>query len=84
MTDLRNITMPKWGMAMTEGDFAGWLVGVGDTVEVGQLVADVETDKITGQVESPVAGVVRRLVAEGAPEAAQIASEASERRAQSS
>ena len=64
MTDLRNITMPKWGMAMTEGDFAGWLVGVGDTVEVGQLVADVETDKITGQVESPVAGVVRRLVAE--------------------
>lgn len=64
MSELRNITMPKWGMAMTEGDFAGWLVGVGDTVEVGQLVADVETDKITGQVECPVAGVVRRLVAE--------------------
>lgn len=63
MSELRNVTMPKWGMAMTEGDVAGWQVAVGDRVEVGQLVCDVETDKITGQVESPVAGIVLRLVA---------------------
>ena len=63
MSDLRDITMPKWGMAMTEGDLASWQVAVGDRVEVGQLVCEVETDKITGQVESPVAGIVRRLVA---------------------
>ena len=63
MSDLRDITMPKWGMSMTEGDLATWQVAVGDRVQVGQLVCEVETDKITGQVESPVAGVVRRLVA---------------------
>ena len=63
MSDLRDITMPKWGMSMTEGDLAAWQIGVGDRVEVGQLVCEVETDKITGQVESPVAGIVRRLVA---------------------
>lgn len=63
MSDLRNITMPKWGMAMTEGDLAEWQIALGDRVEVGQLVCEVETDKITGPVESPVAGIVRRLVA---------------------
>ncbi len=63
MSGLRDLTMPKWGMSMTEGDVAGWQVAVGDRVEVGQLVCEVETDKITGQVESPVAGIVRRLVA---------------------
>lgn len=55
--------MPKWGMTMVDGELMEWNVGVGDSVTVGHEVANVETDKITGVVESPVAGTVLRLVA---------------------
>jgi pyruvate dehydrogenase E2 component (dihydrolipoamide acetyltransferase) len=58
------ITMPKWGMTMEEGELAEWLIAEGDTVDIGQEVATVETDKITGSVESPVAGTVLRIVAQ--------------------
>lgn len=39
-----------------------WLVGVGDPVEAGQAVAEVEADKAVFVVESPGAGVVARLL----------------------
>lgn len=58
------ITMPKWGMTMEDGELMEWMVSVGDAIAVGQEVANVETDKITGVVESPVAGTIQRLVAQ--------------------
>lgn len=61
--ELGAITMPKWGMTMEDGELMEWLVAEGDSVTLGQEVANVETDKITGVVESPAAGIVRRLVA---------------------
>lgn len=62
--DVAAITMPKWGMTMEDGELMEWSVAVGDVVTVGQEVATVETDKITGVVESPVAGMISRIVAQ--------------------
>jgi pyruvate dehydrogenase E2 component (dihydrolipoamide acetyltransferase) len=55
--------MPKWGLSMTEGTVVAWLVEEGAEVVAGDEVAEVETEKINGVVESPVAGVLRRRVA---------------------
>jgi pyruvate dehydrogenase E2 component (dihydrolipoamide acetyltransferase) len=60
---VQKLGMPKWGLSMTEGRLVEWLVDEGDEVAVGDEVAEVETDKLNGPVESPVAGVLRRRVA---------------------
>jgi pyruvate dehydrogenase E2 component (dihydrolipoyllysine-residue acetyltransferase) len=61
--DIQKLGMPKWGLSMTEGRLVAWLVDEGTEVAVGDEVAEVETDKLNGAVESPVAGVLRRHVA---------------------
>lgn len=59
-------TMPKLGLTMTEGTVTKWLKGVGDSVAAGDILVEVETDKITNQLEAPEDGVVLAiLVAEG-------------------
>ena len=56
------VTMPKWGIEMTEGTIANWRVGEGQPVERGAEILDVETDKIVNAVEAPAAGVLRRIL----------------------
>lgn len=46
------ITMPKMSDTMTEGTIASWLKKVGDTVKSGDIIAEVETDKATMELES--------------------------------
>ncbi len=58
------LTMPKFGLAMTEGKLASWTVSVGQSVQQGDELADIETTKITSSYESPAAGVLRKQVAE--------------------
>jgi pyruvate dehydrogenase E2 component (dihydrolipoamide acetyltransferase) len=60
---VQKLGMPKWGLSMTEGRLVGWLVEEGAEIAVGDEVAEVETEKINGVVESPAAGVLRRRVA---------------------
>ena len=57
------ITMPKFGLAMTEGKLAGWLAQPGQAVSQGQELAEIETTKITNVYESPAAGTLRRQLA---------------------
>lgn len=57
------IVMPKWGLSMTQGTVASWLVTEGTRIQVGMPILDVETDKIANQVEAPDPGLLRRIVA---------------------
>jgi pyruvate dehydrogenase E2 component (dihydrolipoamide acetyltransferase) len=58
------VSMPKLGFDMAEGNLVRWLKKVNDPVEKGQVLAEIETDKATVEVESPYSGVVLQLVVE--------------------
>ena len=60
---IATITMPKWGLTMTEGMVAKWLVMPGSAVCAGDEVMEIETTKITNVFESPAGGTLRRQVA---------------------
>src|SRR3989304_6316827 len=60
------VTMPKLGFDMAEGTLVRWVRGIGETVQKGEVLAEIETDKATVEVEAVVSGVVRKhLVQEG-------------------
>lgn len=62
-----NITMPALSPTMEEGNLAKWMVKEGDTVSAGDVIAEIETDKATMEVESIDEGTVGKiLVEEGA------------------
>jgi pyruvate dehydrogenase E2 component (dihydrolipoamide acetyltransferase) len=52
------VTMPKMSDTMQEGTIATWLKKVGDTVKSGEIIAEVETDKATMELESYEDGVL--------------------------
>ena len=56
------ILMPALSPTMEEGTLAKWLVQVGDTVKAGDVIAEIETDKATMEVETIDEGVVEALL----------------------
>ena len=56
------LKLPKLAVSMQEGSIVEWLVDEGTTVEVGQSIFTVESEKSSIEVESPFAGIFRPLV----------------------
>jgi pyruvate dehydrogenase E2 component (dihydrolipoamide acetyltransferase) len=58
------ISMPKLGFDMAEGTLIRWVKNEGENVNKGDVLAEIETDKATVEVESSASGVVRKLLVE--------------------
>ncbi len=58
----REINLPKMGQTMEEGTVVNCLVKVGDQVQKGQVIFEIETDKATLEMESPADGFVKYLL----------------------
>ena len=56
------ISMPKLGFDMAEGLLVRWVKQVGETINKGDVLAEIETDKATVEVESSASGVVLQLI----------------------
>lgn len=55
------VRMPRLSEAMTEGKLLLWNVAVGDRVEAGDQLAEVEADKANMEIDAPASGVVLNL-----------------------
>ena len=66
------ITMPALSPTMEEGTLAKWLVKEGDTVEPGDVIAEIETDKATMEVEAVDEGTVAKIVVPAGSEAVKV------------
>jgi pyruvate dehydrogenase E2 component (dihydrolipoamide acetyltransferase) len=56
------IVLPKWGQNMVEATVAEWHKKVGDSVEAGEEIAEISTDKLDSALESPAAGTLVEIV----------------------
>jgi 2-oxoisovalerate dehydrogenase E2 component (dihydrolipoyl transacylase) len=60
-TMIKEFKLPDLGEGLTESEIVSWKVGVGDTVSLNQVIAEVETAKAVVELPSPFAGVVAAL-----------------------
>ncbi len=58
------LMMPKLGFDMAEGRLIDWKIKVGDQVKKGDVIADIETDKATIEIEAAAGGKVLELLAQ--------------------
>lgn len=58
------VVMPKLGLTMEEGTIGEWMKQEGESVDKGELLFSVETDKITNSVESLNSGILLKIVVE--------------------
>ena len=58
------VTMPQMGADMTEGTLLKWVKQIGDSIQRGEVIAEIETDKATIELEAYESGTLIKLVAQ--------------------
>src|SRR5712675_1376624 len=66
------ILMPALSPTMTEGRLAKWLKAKGDTVKAGDVIAEIETDKATMEVEAVDEGKLQKILVPAGTEAVKV------------
>ena len=61
---VETLNMPKLGFDMAEGTLVNWTKAVGDQVNKGDVIAEIETDKATIEIEAQASGTILKLLAE--------------------
>lgn len=56
------IVMPKMGLTMTEGIISNWRKKEGDSLKKGDIIFDVETDKLTNEFDAKKDGILRKIL----------------------
>lgn len=64
MAEIHPITLPKWGIEMSEGTVSAWHLAVGASAEKGAELVDIETEKIVNTLDLEVGGTLRRQLAQ--------------------
>jgi pyruvate dehydrogenase E2 component (dihydrolipoamide acetyltransferase) len=67
-----DILMPALSPTMEEGTLAKWLVKEGDTISAGQVIAEIETDKATMEVEAVDEGVLEAILVQAGAEGVKV------------
>ena len=57
-----DVILPKWGLTMEDGTVVAWYVDEGDHVVKGEVIAEVETEKVENDLAAPCAGVVALIL----------------------
>ena len=58
------VILPKWGLTMEDGTVVSWHVAVGDRVAEGDVIAEVETEKVENELLAPCDGIVAKILVE--------------------
>src|ERR671912_2805084 len=66
------ILMPALSPTMTEGNLAKWLKNEGDAVKAGDVIAEIETDKATMEVEAVDEGTLGKILVPGGTEGVKV------------
>lgn len=64
MVELETIRMPRLGIAMTEGAIVEWLKAEGESIEEGELLLLIESDKAQIEIPSPCSGTLEKILAQ--------------------
>ncbi len=62
-SNLIAITMPKWGLSMKEGSILKWIKSNGDNISKGDMILEIETEKVVNEMESPEDGKILKICA---------------------
>ncbi len=56
------VTMPKFGLTMSEANIVKWLKKEGDPIRTGEALLEIETEKVLTEIESPASGIVEKIL----------------------